>query len=136
MRLRPLWIWTKEEEEFYRTKCIGFTLHVCCGVSTSGDVRVDKYDGEPDIRADYRFLPFQDSSFDTVLCDPPWGKREQVHLGIINWISELRRVTKKRIIIIHNTMFVIVGCQLIEAWAVCARGGFLYKPVSIYEKLT
>lgn len=133
VRLQPLWIWERDETLFYQYSCKGLTLHVCCGKSLVGNIRVDRYEPTADILADYRYLPFRDRSFDTVLCDPPWGKRERVDLGVINWLRELSRVARQRIIIIHNTMFTIFDWKLEEAWAVCAHGGFLYKVMSIYK---
>ena len=131
MRLRPLWIWEKEEEQFYKSKCIGTVVHVCCGRSTFGDLRIDKYEKTADMLADYRRLPIPDKSYDTALCDPYWGKKEQVDLGL-SWLHELRRVARKRIIIVHNTLFTIKGCKLVEAWAVNTKGIF-WKVMAIYD---
>lgn len=76
MRFRRLWVWTGEEYMFYQSKCVGSVLHVCSGRSEFGDVKVDRYQ-KADVKADYRFLPFKDKTFDTVICDPYWGKTEK-----------------------------------------------------------
>ncbi len=127
-RFKKLWRWEDDEENFYSAQTIpGDTLHVCCGKSQLGDVRVD-IDPElkPDIVADYRNLPIKDNAFSHTICDPPWGKTERLDAGIINWISELRRVTRDKIIIIHNTMFKIKGWKQDLAYSVNAKGIF-YK---------
>jgi hypothetical protein len=133
MRFRELWKWTKGEENFYSKLCIGRVLHVCSGKSSFGDVRVDRYE-KCDVRADYRYLPFKDNSFDTVICDPVWGKSERLDSGIMQWLSELRRVARKRIVIVHNTIFSIRGCVLVNVYAVKVRG-LLWKVVQVHDKL-
>ena len=134
-KFRRAWIWTTEETDFYREKCIGRTIHVCCGVSSIGDVRVDiEPQAEGVIKADYRNLPYPDQSFDTALCDPPWGKREQVSKGL-SWLYELSRVSRKRVIIIHNTIFVIRGWKLVELWAVQSKGTLFWAVCQIHEPI-
>jgi len=91
VRLRKLWIWSAEEAQFYKAFISGTCLHVCCGSSEIGDVRVDieprpyfvatgqhKMFPNVDVVCDYRYLPFADRSFDTALCDPPWGKARRL----------------------------------------------------------
>src|SRR5213594_2174494 len=51
--------------------CEGYTLHVCCGESPIGDVRID-LEKKSDVKASMYNLPVRHESFDTVLCDPPW----------------------------------------------------------------
>lgn len=118
---------------FYQSHCIGSVLHVCNGTSPFGDLRIDRYSNSTDIRADYRHLPIKDNSFDTVICDPYWGKSERVDKGLIDWLSELRRVAKQRIIIIHNSLFVLPKWKLVDAYAVKARGYWFWKVVQIHE---
>ena len=132
-KFRKLWAWSKEEEAFYKKHCPGKVLHVCCGQSKFGDVRTDLYPQDPGvIWADYRNLPFEDRSFDTVLCDPPWAKRERLDAGL-SWLFELSRVARKRIVLIHNTIFKIPGFSFKYGYAVNARG-ILWKVVGIYER--
>lgn len=130
------WVWTDEETKFYNERLEGLSLHVCSGVSDVGDIRLDQriYDDTPPgnfIIGDYRHLPIRGRSFDSVICDPEWGKRERLDKGIIGWLSELRRVAKRKVIIVLNTIFRIPGLELVECWAVRARG-LLYKSLSIY----
>lgn len=131
---RRLWIWEAEEHRLYQTLCVGSVLHVCCGHSLFGDVRVDRYTNSVDVHADYRWLPFKDKSFDSVICDPPWAKSERLDAGIIGWLRELDRVTRHRIVIIHTTMFQLPGWKLIDAYCVRAKG-LLWKVVQVHERV-
>jgi len=133
-RLQKLWIWEDWEEKFYASKCLGKTLHVCCGESKFGDVRVDIQPHDEDVLCmDYRNLEFADMSFDTVICDPPWGKREALDKGL-KWLNELKRVARKRVIIIHNSFFTLKNFKLTEAWCVRAKG-LLWKVCGIYDRI-
>jgi len=82
------WRWTRKQEFLFSKYLVGFTLHVCCGRSLLGDVRLDLNE-KADIKACAFHLPFRDKTFDTVLADPPWN------LAFIPafW-RELERVTK------------------------------------------
>jgi len=51
--------------------CEGYTLHVCCGESKLGDVRID-LEKQADVKASMYHLPVKRACFDTVVCDPPW----------------------------------------------------------------
>jgi len=142
MRLRKLWIWSAEEAQFYKAFISGTCLHVCCGISTIGDVRVDRYNpgllrgcGGPSVIADYRALPFGDESFDTTLCDPPWAKSEALDKGLASWLYELARVTKRRLIIIHHTIFAVRDFNIVDAWALNNQArGLLWKVVQIHDR--
>jgi len=137
--LKKLWIWEKPEEDFYASKCVGRTLHVCCGKSKLGDVRVDiKPQAEGVITMDYRKLEFPDMSFDTVICDPPWFKADRFAVikgnPSLRWLLELKRVAKKRIIIIHHHFFTIRNFKLVEAWCLRTKG-LLWKVCGIYDRI-
>jgi SAM-dependent methyltransferase len=78
-KFKKAWSWPTEIEAKIKSLCEGFTLHVCSGDSTIGDVRLDLHKDVrldlhkgADIRGDMFHLPFRPMSFDTVLCDPPW----------------------------------------------------------------
>ena len=88
-------LWPDEIEAYLQGQLIGKTLHVCCGKSLLGDVRLDKYEYPVDVTADAARLPFANCSFDTVLCDPPYnGRFRWLH----DMLSELARVARFRII--------------------------------------
>lgn len=133
-KFRKLWAWSKDEEAFYKKFCFGKVLHVCCGQSKFGDVRIDIEPQDPGvIKADYRCLPFDNYSFDTVICDPPWGKRERLDAGL-RWLFELARVARKRIVLVHNTIFHIPGFRVKYGYAVNSRG-LLWKVMVIYDRI-
>ena len=80
---------------------VGRTLHVCCGESRLGDVRLDLDPAhEPDIVADAaEWLSGADpESFDTVLCDPPYVGRYRWNHALLAGLS---RVARRRIIFQH-----------------------------------
>lgn len=94
-------LWPEEIETFLRTLFVGRTLHVCCGKSRLGDVRLDTDPANaPDIVCDAANMREQvpDASFDTVLCDPPYnGKMQWNH----DLLCELIRVASSRVIFQH-----------------------------------
>lgn len=93
-------LWPKAIEEFLQTLFIGRTLHVCCGKSKIGNVRLDLYEQDADIICDAADMNnfVKDDEFDTVLCDPPYnGKFQWNH----NMLKELSRVASQRIIFQH-----------------------------------
>lgn len=94
-------LWPEHVEAHIVSLFIGRTLHVCCGKSLIGDVRLDiDRDNAPDIVCDAANMDgfVLDREFDTVLCDPPYnGDMQWNH----NLLSELHRVASKRIIFQH-----------------------------------
>lgn len=92
-------LWPEEVTAVIHSLLVGKSLHVCCGRSPLGDVRVD-FDPKvkPDMVVNATALPFDEGSFDTVLCDPPYN-------GSMQWnhdlLCELSRVAAKRIIFQH-----------------------------------
>jgi hypothetical protein len=92
-------LWPEEVEQHISTLLIPRSLHVCCGKSKLGDVRVDLDPAnEPDIICDANKLPFEDESFESVLCDPPYNGKFQWNHDLL---KELSRVASKRIIFQH-----------------------------------
>jgi len=93
-------VWPEKVEQFLTTLFVGTTLHVCCGKSLIGDVRLDLHEESADIRCDAADMSahVEDQSFDTVVCDPPYnGNLQWNH----NLLKELTRVTRQRIIFQH-----------------------------------
>lgn len=109
-------LWYDEIEEYLRGVLIGRTLHVCSGLSTLGDVRLDLYANGVDIRADAARLPIRDRAFDSVLCDPPYNGRFQWNHDVLN---ELHRVADRRIVFQH--------------WFVPANKDGLYKKLFAFR---
>jgi hypothetical protein len=92
-------LWPEAVTEVISGLLIPKSLHVCCGKSPLGDVRAD-FDpaNNPDVVCDAAKLPFADESFESVLCDPPYNGKFQWNHDLL---SELSRVSKKRIIFQH-----------------------------------
>ena len=94
-------LWNDSIEDVLRGLFVGKTLHVCCGKSMLGDVRLDAdIENNPDIVCDASNMNcfVDDGAFDTVLCDPPYNGKFQWNHDLL---SELARVAKKRIIFQH-----------------------------------
>ena len=71
--LQKCWIWNKSVEEFVKEKIKGYSLNVCAGKSSLGDVKIDLDPKDKSIlKGDMRNLKFKDNTFDTVIQDPPW----------------------------------------------------------------
>lgn len=92
-------LWPEEVESFLSSLLLPRSLHVCCGKSQLGDVRLDSdAEQEPDIIADAAVMPVDADSFESVLCDPPYnGEFQWNH----NLLEELARVASKRIVFQH-----------------------------------
>jgi hypothetical protein len=92
-------LWPSAVEEWIQSRLVGYTLHICCGKSLLGDVRLDLFEQGVDVRADAARLPFPDDAFDCVLADPPYS-------GVFRWnhdmLNELHRVAGRRIIFQHH----------------------------------
>lgn len=92
-------LWPESIEEFLDSLLVGNSLHVCCGKSMLGNVRLDlDPENNPDVIADAAKMPFADNSFNTVLCDPPYNGQMQWNHDLL---SELSRVAQNRIIFQH-----------------------------------
>ena len=72
-KLRESWIWPDAVLDYARTKMQGYTLNVCAGASELGDVQIDLDPENAKVqKMDMRSLRFDEETFDTVICDPPW----------------------------------------------------------------
>ena len=70
-QFRRAWAFPRDVEAFLQRLLVPPSLHVACGESALGDVRVDLVT-RGDVRGDMFHLPFRDESFASVLTDPPW----------------------------------------------------------------
>jgi hypothetical protein len=92
-------LWPEEVESAIAERLVGRSLHVCCGHSKLGDIRIDiDIETCPDVLGDAANLPFTSESFDTVFCDPPYNGQFQWNHDLLR---ELSRVASHRIIFQH-----------------------------------
>lgn len=115
-------LWHPNVENTLQNLFIGTTLHVCCGKSLLGDVRLDlDPTHNPDIICDAANMKgvIDDDQFDTVLCDPPYNGNFQWNHDLL---SELARVASQRIIFQH--------------WFIPANPNGLYKKAQEKFELT
>lgn len=94
-------LWNDNIENVLQELFIGKTLHVCCGKSLLGHIRLDiDIENNPDIICDASNMRgyVMDDEFDTVLCDPPYNGKFQWNHDLL---TELARVANKRIIFQH-----------------------------------
>ena len=108
------WAWPGEVEHFLEEKAKGFTIHICSGSSSLGDLTVDQYMPAM-IKASMYNLPLQTGIADTVICDPPWGIAWHMRMKLI---CELRRVLKVEGILLFNAPWLphVPALKLLETW--------------------
>lgn len=127
-------LWPKDVEDWIAQQIMGTSLHICCGKSQLGDVRLDLLEDVVDVRADAARLPFSNHSFSTVIIDPPYN-------GSFRWnhdmLNELHRVASERIIFQHwfspvdkdgrfkkNHQFTISDAKVVPVMPANANTGF------------
>lgn len=72
-KLKKSWVWNKEVADFVKSKISGYSLNICAGKSKLGDIKIDLDPQDSSvIKGDMKKLEFDDCSFDTIICDPPW----------------------------------------------------------------
>ena len=94
-------LWPDAIEAFLKSQFIGRTLHMCCGASQLGDIRLDIDEAHsPDIVCDAADMSehVRDGEFDTVLCDPPYNGKLQWNHDVL---SEMIRAASRRVIFQH-----------------------------------
>lgn len=99
---RPEWADSDDTTRFIERELLeGEVLNFPCGTSRLGDLRVDiDPTVGPDAIADLESPPFDDKSFDTVYCDPPYS----MHAFDRNqWVRELWDVARQRLVLQTTT---------------------------------
>jgi len=72
-KLQSCWVWNETVENFVKSRIKGYSLNVCAGKSSLGDVKIDLDPQDKSIiRGDMKKLSFGSNTFDTVIEDPPW----------------------------------------------------------------
>ena len=126
LKYRAVYQFPEETHEFIKKNIIGFSLHVCCGSSNLGDIRLDiekqlEQKTEGFVKGDMFNLPFRPGLFDTVICDPVWnmpyhvrhklifGLRDMVKFGgrlIFNslWIPKIKCMKHQDVFVGLNNM--------------------------------
>ena len=95
LALQARWVHPHKVERWLRRSCIGRTLNVCCGMSLVGDVRIDTdWRSNRTEAGDLFSLTFENQSFDTVICDPPFS-----YYNRFSWIAKIRDIARKRVLI-------------------------------------
>jgi len=118
---RRAWHWMDGEERLYHRLLRGYkpVLHLFCGTSWLGDVRIDREDF-PNVthrlevkpqRPDFR-LPFPDKAFDATIFDPPWINQ------FFLWAArEVPRVTRRRIIAVTGNFWWCPAKKWRKGWS-------------------
>jgi hypothetical protein len=91
-------LWPEEVEGLLESLLIGRSLHMCCGKSKLGTVRLDLHEAGVDLQVDAAHTGQPDKSFDTVLCDPPYNGEFQWNHDLLD---EMARLATRRIIFQH-----------------------------------
>ena len=93
-------LWPCAVEEHLKSLFIGRTLHVCCGKSKLGDVRLDLNEPTADLHCDAADMRscVKDDEYATVIADPPYNGQFQWNHDLL---KELARVASRRIIFQH-----------------------------------
>lgn len=124
-------LWPESVEEFLKTQIKNPSLHVCCGKSTLGDIKLDLYE-DVDVRGDANRLPFDENSFNTVLIDPPYnGKFQWNH----DMLSEMCRVAKDRFIFQHWFSPVNKNGYFKKNWKYILTGLYAWMPKTYFGRM-
>jgi len=125
-------LWPEDVEAVLSELLVAPSLHVCCGKSQLGDIRLDMFEPAVDVRGDAAKLPFQDRSVACVLCDPPYnGKMQWNH----DMLSELARVADQRIIFQHWFMPVNPHGQYKKLHAFTLRAVYVWQPRTYFGRV-
>jgi len=115
LKYRKAWSWPEQVEDFIISRARGFTIHIMNGTSQFGDIRIDKFTDNTDIKADALYLPIKAEVADTAIADPPWDMSDILKNG---FMKEIRRITKLGGQIIINSPWCpkCPGIELEEIW--------------------
>ena len=140
-KYKKMWSFPERTEEFCKSKMFGKTLHVCCGSSLLGDVRIDieKQDMQDTKsgfkRGDMYNLPVENNSFDSVLIDPPWHIPYNKRMA---FMYEVRDKLKINGVLILNAPFIPkLKCMILQDVYYGERAFYMNNValISIYKKI-
>lgn len=99
---RPEWVDSSDTARWLqREMFIGSVLNFPCGESHLGDVRADVDPSVgPDVVADIQSRPFDDGTFDTVYCDPPYSMHA---FDKFQWALDMWDIAAERLILQTTT---------------------------------
>lgn len=125
MRLPPnqvfkaQWKFPPHVKKWLLSQIEGYTLHVCCGASDIGDVKIDIEPQNEDVtQADMFQLPFKPGTFDTVICDPPWAIGIDKRWAITYQLRDVLKVNGK---LLFNGLWIprIKGLKIEDTFISC-----------------
>jgi len=140
-KYQKLWTFPERTADFCKSKMFGKTLHVCCGNSILGDIRIDIEKQEiQDSKSGFKMgdmynLPVENNTFDSVLIDPPWHIPYNKRMA---FMYEIRDKLKINGILLLNAPFVPrVKCmKLIDVYyGERAFGMANVSLISIFKKI-
>jgi len=127
------WRWNDFQEDVFRKLCNGFVLHVCSGHSGIGDVCLDLY--EPaDVKGTMMALPFKNAAFDTVICDPPWQFFRGRWKKFAQFMFELERVARSRIILRIDNLYFNLKRWKSKVYLIRPNFGCMINLLIIYDR--
>ena len=140
-KYKKMWSFPQRTEEFCKTHLFGKTLHVCCGQSLLGDIRIDIekqpiQDTKPGFKiGDMYNLPLENNTYDSALIDPAWhipyNKR-------MSFLYEIRDKIKINGILLLNAPFVPkIKCMVLQDVYYGERSFYMNNVslISIYKKV-
>jgi len=95
-KFKKAWSWPESVEKFISLFLVSPSLHIFCGESDLGDIRVDLHT-DADVKADAFHLPFRNESFQTIVADPPWHLAYHLRPKLIREIARVLRTSGKLI---------------------------------------
>ena len=139
-KYNKMWSFPERTEKFCKSHLFGKTLHVCCGSSLLGDIRIDieKQDiqnTKPGFKiGDMYNLPLENNTFDSALIDPPWNLPYNKRMG---FLYEIRDKIKINGILLLNGPFVPkIKCMKLQDVYYGERSFYMNNVslISIYKK--
>jgi len=126
------WAFPEHVKKWLDKEVEGYSLHVCCGSSDIGDIKLDLMPQNKNVtQADMFNLPFPDNTFDTIICDPPWAIGIDKRWGIT---YQLRDALKWGGKLLFNGLWIprIKGLEIKDVFISC--GNDCMQNIAIWTK--